>query len=92
MLQKGPVKTTMRLGFDNIIQLKFTTNFDRCVILNVLNCLTKKFSIGYLHRSPWRSGSHGGLSVLNMWVRIQVNASFYYYYYYYYNSANSTLI
>ena len=31
------------LGLDNIIKLKFTTNFDRCAILNVLKCLTKSF-------------------------------------------------
>ena len=34
----------MHLGLDNITKLKFTTNFDRCAILNVLNCLTKNFS------------------------------------------------
>ena len=42
-LQKRPVKITMYLGLDNITKLKFTTNFDRCAILNVLNCLTKNF-------------------------------------------------
>ena len=31
------------LGLDIIIKLKFTTNFDRCMILNVLNCLTNNF-------------------------------------------------
>ena len=40
-------KTRMSLpGFrslDIIIKLKFTTYFDRCAILNVLNCLTKNF-------------------------------------------------
>ena len=29
-LQKRPVKISMYLGLDNIIKLKFTTNFDRC--------------------------------------------------------------
>ena len=33
----------MHLDFYNIIKLKFTTNFDRYAILNVLNCLTKNF-------------------------------------------------
>ena len=41
--KKTPVKITMHLGLDNIMKLKFTTNFDRCAILNVLNCLTKNF-------------------------------------------------
>ena len=40
---KRPVKITMYLGLDIIIQLKSTTNFDICAILNVLNCLTKSF-------------------------------------------------
>ena len=31
-LQNGPVKITMHLGFDNIVKLKFPTNFDRCTI------------------------------------------------------------
>ena len=35
--KKGPVKI-MYLGMDIIIKLKFTINFDRCAILNVLNC------------------------------------------------------
>ena len=37
------IKITMYLGLDIIIKLKFTTNFDRCAILNVLNYLTKNF-------------------------------------------------
>ena len=42
-LQKRPVKITMYLGLDIIINLKFSTIFDRCAILNVLNYLTKNF-------------------------------------------------
>ena len=42
-LQKRPVKITLHLGLDNIIKLKFTTSFDRCEILNVLNYLNKNF-------------------------------------------------
>ena len=42
-LKKRPVKITIYLGLDIIIKLKFTANFDRCAILNVLNCLTKNF-------------------------------------------------
>ena len=38
-----PVKITMYLGLDNIIRLSFSTNFNRCAILNVLNCLTKNY-------------------------------------------------
>ena len=38
---KRPGKIAMHLGLDDIIKIKFTTNFDRCAILNVLNCLTK---------------------------------------------------
>ena len=41
--KERPVKITMYLGFDIIMKLKFTTNFDRCAILNVLNYLTKNF-------------------------------------------------
>ena len=41
--KKRPVKITMYLGLDIIIKLKFTTNFDRCAILNILNYLTKNF-------------------------------------------------
>ena len=41
--KKRPVKITMYLGLDIIIKLKFTTIFDRCAILNVLNYLTKNF-------------------------------------------------
>ena len=41
--QKRLVKITMYFGLDIIIKLKFTTNFDRCAILNVLNYLNKKF-------------------------------------------------
>ena len=41
--KKRPVKITMDLGLDIIIKLKFTTNFDRCEILIVLNYLTKNF-------------------------------------------------
>ena len=33
----------MYLGLDIIIKLKFTTNFIRCAILNVLNYLPKNF-------------------------------------------------
>ena len=40
-LQKRPAKTAMYLGLDIIIKLKFTTNFDKCAILNVLNYLAK---------------------------------------------------
>ena len=40
---KRRVKITMYLGLDIIIKLKFTTNFDSCAILNVLNCWTKNF-------------------------------------------------
>ena len=40
---KNPVKITMYLGLDIIVKLMFTTKFDRCAILNVLNCLTKNF-------------------------------------------------
>ena len=42
-LQKRPFKMTMYLGLDIIIKLKFTTIFDRCAMLNVLNYLTKNF-------------------------------------------------
>ena len=42
-LQKRPLKITMNLGLDIIIKLKFTTIFDRCAILNVLNYLTENF-------------------------------------------------
>ena len=38
----------MYFGLDIIIKLKFTTNVDRCAILNVLNCLTKNLSFGEL--------------------------------------------
>ena len=41
--EKRPIKITMYLGLDIIIKLKFTTNFDRCAILNILNYLTKNF-------------------------------------------------
>ena len=37
------LKITKYLGLDIIIKLKLTTIFDRCAILNVLNCLTKNF-------------------------------------------------
>ena len=38
--EKKRVKVrTMYLGLDIIIKLNFTTNFDRCSILNVLNCV-----------------------------------------------------
>ena len=47
-LQKRPVKITMYLGLDIIIKLKFTTIFDRCAILNVLNYLTKNLSLNEL--------------------------------------------
>ena len=43
MLQKRSAKITMYLALDNIIKLKFRTNFDRCAILNVLNGVTKDF-------------------------------------------------
>ena len=33
----------MYLGLEIKIKLKFTTDFDRCAILNVLNYLTKNF-------------------------------------------------
>ena len=36
--KKTSVEITMHLGLDSIIKLKFTTKFDRCAILNVLNC------------------------------------------------------
>ena len=41
--KERPVKITMYLGLDIIIKVKFTTIFDRCAILNVLNYLTKNF-------------------------------------------------
>ena len=41
--KKRPIKITMYLGLDIIIKIKFTTDFDRCAILNVRNYLTKNF-------------------------------------------------
>ena len=41
--KERPVKITMYLGLDIIIKIKFTTIFDRCAILKVLNYLTKNF-------------------------------------------------
>ena len=41
--KERPVKITMYLGLDIIIKIKFTTIFNRCAILNVLNYLTKNF-------------------------------------------------
>ena len=41
--KKRPVKITIYLGLDIKIKLKFTTIFDICAILNVLNYLTKNF-------------------------------------------------
>ena len=41
--KERPVKITMYLGLDIIIKIKFTTIFDRCATLNVLNYLTKNF-------------------------------------------------
>ena len=41
--KERPVKITMYLGLDIIIKIKFTTIFDRCASLNVLNYLTKNF-------------------------------------------------
>ena len=41
--KERPVKITMYLGLDIIIKIKFTTHFDGCAILNVLNYLTKNF-------------------------------------------------
>ena len=41
--KERPVKITIYLGLDIIIKIKFTTFFDRCAILNVLNYLTKNF-------------------------------------------------
>ena len=35
----------MYLGLDIIIKFKFTTDFDKCAILNVLNYLTKNFLV-----------------------------------------------
>ena len=43
--KERPVKITMYLGLDIIIKIKFTTIFDRCAILNVLNYLTKNFEL-----------------------------------------------
>ena len=45
-------------------------------------CYICKYFIGVLHRCPWRSGSHDGLSNLRMRAHVQVNASFFHYYYY----------
>ena len=39
--KKRPVKITMYLGLDIIIKFKFTTIFDSCAIVNVINYLTK---------------------------------------------------
>ena len=41
--KERPVKITMYLGLDIINKIKFTTIFDRCAILNVLNYLTTNF-------------------------------------------------
>ena len=41
--KERPVKITKYLGLDIIIKIKFTTIFDRCAILNVLNYLTENF-------------------------------------------------
>ena len=35
-----------------------------------------------LHRCPWRSGSDGGLSILRMWVHIQIIASFFFFFFF----------
>ena len=42
-LKERTVKIIKYLGLDIIIKLKFTTIFERCAILNVLNYLTKNF-------------------------------------------------
>ena len=36
-----------------------------------------KYFIGNMHRCPWRSVFDGGLSILRMWVRVQVIAAFF---------------
>ena len=41
--KERPIKITKYSGLDIIIKIKFTTIFDRCAILNVLNYLTKNF-------------------------------------------------
>ena len=41
--KKRPVTITVYLGLEIIIKLKFTTDFDRCAILNILNYLIKNF-------------------------------------------------
>ena len=41
--KKRHVKITMYLGLDIMIKLKFSTNFNRCAKLNLLNYLTKNF-------------------------------------------------
>ena len=41
--KKRSVELTMHLGLVKIIKLKVTIKFDRCAIINVLNCLTKNF-------------------------------------------------
>ena len=46
--KERPDNITMCLGLDIIIKLKFTTIFDRCAILNVLNYLTKNLSLDEL--------------------------------------------
>ena len=45
---KRPVEITMHLGLNIIIKLKLQQFFDRCAILNVLNCLTKNLSLDEL--------------------------------------------
>ena len=41
--KKRTVKNKNVFGFGIIIKLKFTIDFDRCAILNVLNYLTQNF-------------------------------------------------
>ena len=44
--KKRPVKIAMYLGLNIIIILKFTITFDKCAMLNVLNCMNKNFEPG----------------------------------------------
>ena len=52
--KKRSVEITIHFGLDNIIKLKFT-NFYRCAILNVLNCLTKNFEPLFYRLFAWVS-------------------------------------
>ena len=73
------VLNMIKLGLDMFWKFADENLWKQLIFYSLFTiCYIYKYFIDYLHRSPWHRGSHGGLSILRMWVRVQVTVFFFF--------------